>query len=405
MPFYVGNVMSAAQECTGIGEVDPSFIDPGFDGSVIEIIVQPDLKILAGGQFNNVATSTTARALCRLNADGTVDTSFTLRSTTNINGNVLAIALQSDGKIIIGGGFTTIDTVTVNRIARLNSDGTRDTTFNTGSNIGANGSCSSLAIQPDGKILVGGAFTTMRGVTQNGIARLNTDGSLDTTFNTGANPGTSLTGGGAAQGPRKIIVQPDGKILIGGDFASVRGVTQNGFARLETDGSLDTTFNTGTNPGVGGGTGVRDMILLDDGKIIIGGAWNALRGTLLQNISRDIGKLNADGTRDTSWPNPSNTDATTDIYALELQFDDKIFVGGLFNTMKGATVNDYCRLKSDGTLDTTYNVSPPTPGLTLPTGLGSFLNCSALQDDCQILIGGAFTQVRGTTRHYMARLI
>ena len=405
MPFYVGNVISRAGECTGIGVVDPTFIDPGFDSTVRKIIIQPDQKIIVGGSFNRVETTTVCHSIVRLNFDGTRDTSFLLRNNVGINGGVNALALQPDGKIIIGGGFTVVSGQTVNRICRLNADGTLDTTFNTGANRGANGGVFSLALQADGKVVVGGIFNTMRGVTQNGIARLNSDGSLDTGFNTGANPGMSLSGSGFADNTEVIIVQPDNKILVGGTFETVRGVVQNGYARLETDGSLDTGFNTGANPGVAG-LGVFAMQLRDDGKILVGGEWNALRGTILDNISRDIGRINSDGSRDTAWPLISNTATTTRVESILPQYDNKIFVGGFFEDMKGQTTNDYCRLLENGNIDTAYNVPPPAGiGLTAPTGLfATWVYDAALQDDCRILIGGVFTEVRGSTRHYMARL-
>ena len=101
----------------------------------------------------------------------------------NANDTVLSIALQSDGKFVIVGAFTTVGGVTRNRIARLNVDGTLDTSFNPDSNDTA----LAIAIQPDGKIIVGGFFTTVGGVTRNSIARLNSDGTVDTSFNPDVN--------------------------------------------------------------------------------------------------------------------------------------------------------------------------------------------------------------------------
>ena len=116
--------------------------------------------------------------------------------------------MQADGKILIGGGFTTIGGVTRNRIARLNADGTLDTGFNPNAERGVY----SIAVQADGKILIGGFFTTVGGVTRNRIARLNADGTLDTTFNPNANSYVN-----------SIAMQADGKILIGGDFTTIGG--------------------------------------------------------------------------------------------------------------------------------------------------------------------------------------
>ena len=159
-------------------------------------------------------TGTTPRnRIGRLNADGSLDASF----NPGANGAVFAMAVQPDGKILVGGVFTTLGgggtgTTTRNRIGRLNADGSLDTGFNPG----ANGTVCALAVQPDGKILVGGGFTTLRRRDRHDdaqhIGRLNADGSLDTSFNPGANDDVYA-----------VAVQPDGKILVGGDFTTLGG--------------------------------------------------------------------------------------------------------------------------------------------------------------------------------------
>lgn len=393
MPFYVGNVISRAAECGGTGLLDTSFIDPVVGGRVNAIAVQADNKIVIGGSFVTVGGVTQNR-IARLNYDGTLDTSFNTGANVGMSGTVNAIAIQADQKIVVGGSFTSARGVTQNRIARLNTDGSLDTGFNTGANVGFSATVNVIAIQGDQKIVVGGQFGLARNVTQNRIARLETDGSLDTGFNTGANIGLS----GEA---RSVVIQTDGKIVVGGDFETARGVTQNDICRLETDGSLDTGFNTGTNVGVAGGTGVYKLALQDDGKIILVGDWNSFRGTVLQNNSPEIARSNTDGTRDTTWstsPRPNNS-----VWTCELQFDGKLFTGGPFTTMRGVANTYFARLNGTGTLDTTYNVAPPTQGVTAAIP-GGYVYCSAIQDDCRILIGGDFTEVRGFTRTRLARL-
>jgi uncharacterized delta-60 repeat protein len=400
MPFYVGNVISRAGECGGTGLLDTSFIDPNINNRVECIEIQADNKIVIGGIFTTVGGST-QNFISRLNYDGTRDTTFNIASqgTIGASSTVRALAIQPDQKIIAGGSFLQMRGVTKNNIARLNTDGSLDTTFNIGANLGVTPSGGgqgvyAIAVQPDGKIVIGGLFTSARGVVQNNIARLNTDGSLDTTFNIGANVGTSGQ-------VRSVLIQPDGKIVIGGNFALARGVTQNDFARLETDGSLDTAFNVGVNPGVAGGLGVYDMALQPDGKIVLVGDWNSFRGTTLQSNSPEIARSNTDGTRDTTWATgqrPNNS-----VLCCELQYDGKVFTGGLFTTMRGVSNTYFARLQTNGTLDATYNVAPPAQGVTAAVP-GGYVYCSALQDDCRILIGGAFTEVRGFTRTRLARL-
>ena len=169
--------------------------------------------------------------IVRLNSDGTRDTGFSANTSTgfNVNGYVYSLAIQSDGKIIAGGTFTSLNGATVNGIVRLNSDGTRDTTFTTNTGSGLSNAASypvnSIAIQSDGKILIGGAFTTFNGTTVNGIVRLNSDGTRDTTF-------TTNIGTGFNDAIQSIVIQSDGKIVIGGFFSAFNGINRSRLARI-----------------------------------------------------------------------------------------------------------------------------------------------------------------------------
>src|SRR5262249_54201995 len=154
-----------------------------------------------------------------------------------------SVAVQSDGRVLIGGDFTTVYVngephQPQNRIARLNADGTLDATFNVG--LGADDAVFSVVLQTDGTILLGGWFTSINGITRNGIARLNPDGSLDTTFNP--------NGGARGVYPfvSSIAAKYDGKVVVRGAFAAMNGVGRNGIARLYVNGTLDPTFNPGS---------------------------------------------------------------------------------------------------------------------------------------------------------------
>jgi uncharacterized delta-60 repeat protein len=168
-------------------------------------------------QFSTIGGQTRNR-IARLNADGTLDTTF----NPNANNYVYSIATQSDGKILVGGLFTSIGGQTRNKIARLNTDGTADSTFDPN----ADSIVFSIATQSDGKILVGGIFTNIGGQTRNRIARLNADGTLDSTFDPNADNGVY-----------SIAIQSDGKILVGGAFTSIGigGQPRNYIARLTND--------------------------------------------------------------------------------------------------------------------------------------------------------------------------
>src|SRR6185369_1741156 len=138
-------------------------------------------------------------------------------------------------------------------IARLNADGSLDNSFNPAA--GTSG-VSSFALQPDGKVLIGVGSYVVNGTNRYGVARLNANGSLDSSFN----PGT-----GADVSVHCIAVQPDGKVIIGGDFTIVNGPNRNRIARLNADGSLDSTFN----PGTAADAVVRSLALQSDANVLV----------------------------------------------------------------------------------------------------------------------------------------
>jgi uncharacterized delta-60 repeat protein len=194
--------------------------------------IQSDGKIIIGGWFTSY-DGTTRNDIARLNSDGTLDGTFNLNLGTALyESGVYTTSIQSDGKIIIGGfWYADIEIIAINGIARLNADGTLDGTFNPGS--GANNYVRTTAIQSDGKIIIGGQFTSYNGVARNRIARLNADGTLDGTFN----PGT-----GTNDDVRTSSIQSDGKIIIGGDFTSYDGTGRNRIARINVNAPLNTTI-------------------------------------------------------------------------------------------------------------------------------------------------------------------
>ena len=256
--------------------VDGGF-DPGANQIVNTIAVQPDGKTVVGGNFTGLggATGTTVRnRIGRLNVDGTVD-SF----NPGTNGPVHAVAVQPDGKILAGGNFTAVGggtgTATArSHIARFNADGTVDTSFDPGANLNVY----ALAVQSDGKILVGGNFSRLGGggvgiTTRIGIGRLNADGSVDTAFDPGA---SKIPSPGAPPRSTPSLLQPDGKILVGGYFNGLGGGTgttaRNFLGRLLADGTVDSF-----NPGVTSISGVNALALQADGKILVGGTFTRAR--------------------------------------------------------------------------------------------------------------------------------
>jgi uncharacterized delta-60 repeat protein len=355
------------------GANDPTF-NPGTGANdlVRRISIQSDGKIIIVGYFTTY-NGTTINRIARLNTDGSLDATFNMG--TGANGAVLTSAIQSDGKIIIGGAFTTYNGTAINRIARLNTNGSLDATFTVGT--GVNNFLQTIAIQSDGKIIIGGAFFTYNGTARNKIARLNADGSLDATFN----PGT-----GANDWILATTIQSDGKIIIGGDFNTYNGAASNHIARLNADGSLDAAFYVGS----GADGTVWNTSIQSDGKIIIGGIYTMYNGIARNRIAR----LNADGSLDATFD--PGTGANNDITATAIQSDGKIIIGGGFITYNGTARNYIARLNTDGSLDVIFD-----PG----TGANAGIAATAIQSDGKIIIGGYFTIYNGIARNGIARIL
>ena len=251
-------------------------IGTGFNNYVNSISLQQDGKILVGGQFTTF-NGVPQNYLIRLNPDGTKDTSFDIG--TGFSYWVSRITLQPDGKIIVSGHFSSFNDAQQNRLIRLNSNGTKDTSLNIGT--GFNSSVNSISLQQDGKILVGGQFTTFNGTPQNRLIRLNSDGTKDTSFDIGT---------GFNNYVNSISPQPDGKIIVGGFFTTFNDVPQKYLIRLNSDGTKDTSFDIGT----GFGYYVYFTSTQPDGKILVGGQFTTFNDAQQNRLIR----LNSDGTRD-----------------------------------------------------------------------------------------------------------
>jgi uncharacterized delta-60 repeat protein len=318
---------------TGFGTLE-FFINPPL---VLSIAVQEDQKIVVGGRFTT-HNGVTSDNIARLNSDGTRDTAFTTAIGTGFNNRVATLAIQPDGKILVGGTFTTQNSLGSNRIARLNSDGTSDASFRTAIGTGFNSAVNAVALQADGKIVVGGIFSTFNGVTSNRIARLNSDGTRDTDFTTAIGTGFNNT-------VNAVALQADGKIVVGGTFTTHGGVTSNRIARLNADGTRDTAFTTAIGTGFGGlvDPSVTSLAIQPDGKIVVGGRFTTFNAVTVNNIVR----LNSDGTRDTTFTNNTGVGTNGDINDIAIQDDKKILIGGFFTTFNGIYQPRIARIGGD----------------------------------------------------------
>lgn len=389
----------------------------GFNDPVYAVGLQSDGKIIIGGEFTSY-NGTLQNSIVRLNADGTNDTTFNIGS--GFNNGVMTMVIQQDNKIIIGGYFTSYKGVTENRIIRINANGNKDNVFN--NTVGFNETVISIALQSNGKMIVVGSFTSYKGVDEKRIIRLNVDGTKDTSFNTTTGFNDSVL---------SLAIQSDDKVIVGGGFTTYKNITENKIIRLNTDGTKDATFNTGTgfnsavstiaiqsdgkmtlaghfttykeapairvihlnNDGTkdegGFNNSISSVTPQPDGKIIVGGNFTAYKGIIENHILR----LNPDATKDASFNAGSGFDAS--VYTTTLQNDGKIIVGGYFTAYKGITENRIVRLNPDGTKDTSFNIG---------TGFNNSVKTAVVQPDGKILVGGSFTSYNGLTQNDIIRL-
>lgn len=319
------------------GEHDISYLSSGvgFDNSVLSILPLPNQKIIVGGNFNKFNGKSIPKLTCLL-ADGSTDESFN-SGNSGINNFVKTAVLQEDGKIVIGGNFTKYNDILSNRIVRILSNGEIDTSFNSGD--GFSGQVYKIAVQSDQKIIVAGAFAKYNGSTLNAnkIARLLPDGTKDGDFNTGS---------GADGIVESIVLQPDGKIILGGHFKNFNGQSFSGIVRLNSDGSIDQSFNVGD----GFDKYVYAMALQSDQKIIVGGSFLTFDGISKKRIVR----LNTDGSLDATFESGTGF-SKGDVRSILVQPDGRILIGGAFSgTYKNITTSRLIRLMPSGAFDSSF---------------------------------------------------
>jgi uncharacterized delta-60 repeat protein len=350
------------------GSLDTSFIPQTEEYSGISsIALQSDGKVLIGGVSNSGQTRT---GIVRLNSNGSLDTSFNPVTAEN-NFYTFSIVLQPDDKILVGGWD---NTGAKNYLTRLNPDGSTDSFFNIGS--GANDIVRSISLQPDGKILVVGDFTVFNDQFVNYIVRLNADGSIDNSFNSGAGADNKIS---------SITILKKGKIIIRGLFYKYNGVSRNSIARLNNDGSLDASFN----PEITIKDFIYSNVVEDNNEKLIFGAYFSINGISKQRVIR----FNTDGTLDSSLESSNKTD--TPIYALSLQNNNKILIGGDFTKYNETPRKSFARLNSDGSLDTSFDVG---------TGANSTISSIISINDKSIFIAGGFSNYNGIKIYSIAKI-
>lgn len=370
------------------GSFDPTFDpNPGYpsgqgfpDNSVYirGLFIQSDDRIVIFGSASHPYWG----IISRFESSGPRDSTFASPAFDDygVVPQILAVAQQTNGKLIVGGSFHSVDGAVANNVARLGLDGARDNTI-AAEAAGPNAlSVNSLLVRPaDNKILIGGNFSTYGGASRNNLAWTNADGSVD-----GLLAGLS---GVRYLNPTiyAVAVQTDGKILVGGVFSALNGLPQYNLVRLNPDSTVDSSFG----PNLGTHGSVRAIRVQPDGKIVIAGNFIAINGAVVGRIAR----LNSDGTIDQSFD--TGTGANGILHALALDAAGNIYAGGSFSHFNDLYVPRLVKLGPNGALNGSFyfygnSSSDVVYAITAPDATG------------RLVVGGQF-RLSGQTRN-LARL-
>ena len=369
--------LTVLREPRNPGSADIDFYPPMITGGDVRTItLQDDGKVLIGGSFTNL-NGLFVNRLVRLNADGSPDTNYVPGRFGN--GEIKAVVVQPDGYVVFAGSFTSFSGSAVNRIGRVSPNGYQDVNFAPmfGASIGygTDGTINSVVLEPNGEITIGGFFGHVNGIPRSGVARYLSDGYLDSTYQPASVPGAVTA----------LARQHDDKLVIIGSFTSVGEFARARIARLNADGSVDTTFD----PGEGVTITPNALALTKDGKILIGGAFTTVNGLPRNRIVR----LNSDGSVDSTFDPGAGPNVS--VWSIFAQNDGKVLIGGTFQSVNHVSRNHIARLNADGSLDTSFD-----PG----QGADNTVLAIAVDDRGKIFIGGSFTQYNGLPRAHIARI-
>ena len=363
-----------------------SNLGTGPNASIIDARVQPDGKILVVGDFTTW-NGVSVNRIVRLNTNLTMDTTFATNIGTGANSRISRVVIDvvDNNKIVILGSFNAWNGTAVNYMVRLNSNGTRDTSFTVPSGVitSPNGDLylMDMAVSADSSIFLVAYDPSYYGY----VIRLNSDGTKNTTFatNTGTPSQFSF--------PLKIAIHPfDGRILIGGNiFSQWYGVASSSIVCLNYDGTRNTSFTA--NIGAGPNSVVNDIKVQQDGKILVSGSFTQWNGVVVNYMVR----LNSNGTRDTSFTSgleqlSSGFNAVSSIIP---QPDGKIMTIIAYvpdDPEISGTYSSMSRLNSNGTIDSSF-----------PANNGNNSSAARIQSDGKILVYGFFSKWNGS---YMNRI-
>jgi uncharacterized delta-60 repeat protein len=342
-------------------------LDSGFapnpNGAVRAIAIQPsDGKIIIGGDFTSV-NSTTRQRLARLGTNGSLE-SF----NPSFNDSVRAVVVQSGGQIVVGGSFTNVNGYSKKYLARLDSDGTLESSYPYDGE--PNGPVHSLALHPGGKVLAAGEFTQIGSASQYYVARFNADSTLDSSFNPTVNAPVY-----------SVALNSSTNVAIGGSFSSIGAYTRTYVAVLDSDGSVNQTFA----PTPGPNAPVYSVHISDSTNVAIAGGF-----TTVNNVTRGrFARLSPSGTLLTQ-----GTGLNSEAY-VTVSYDGGFLVGGHFWTAGPFTREKIVWFNSSGDVD---------QGVDFGSVSGSWVRAIAIEAG-RIIMGGSFGAVQTNTRDNLARFL
>ena len=346
------------------GSEDGTFQPPQFNSSIESISLDPNTGLaVVGGAFSQVYNATTnsyasVAGVARLAANGQLDPSFMAAALSAPNTNsfaVNAVAVQSDSKVIVGGNFILNDAVPHQGIARLLSNGQPDVAdqSNLGTGVDSSGGeVFALAIQPDGRILVGGDFTSFNGAAASGLIRLNADLTRDESFV----PDPTVVG--YAGDVNKIVVQPDGAILISNQGSRPYRLTSSGTldASFDPSGVLAATGADGFDTVTGG------LALQPNGQVLAVLDFVTSPPNAPYTFAASVVRLNGNGTLDTTFDYSakiaaSDPSETPSVDGILPQPAGTVAIAGDFVSVGGQPRTAVARLQPNGLLDGSFDTT------------------------------------------------
>ncbi|MBO2010469.1 T9SS type A sorting domain-containing protein [Siccationidurans soli] len=364
--------------------------DAGFDagtgswqaGGLNHVLAQPDGKLLVVGTFNVQLNGITVRNLLRLDVDGTLDTSFQTALGTGLNAAVNFVALQPDGKILVAGNFSQVDGLPRQGVARLLASGAPDASFT--SPIPSNTTARALAVQPDGKVLVGGDANSAGGWLP--LMRLLPSGVVDTGFQASAAFNFSSN---SAFAPA-LLVQPDGNILVYTKASAYTGPSVGELVRLLPDGSLDPSFSNTARADAS--AFISSVQLLANGQLLVSATQSRYAST--GGLRTGVALLQANGAIDSGFAPSLLTPAQ--VYDVVRLANGSYLAGGDFTEIDGQPIAYLAYLSANGV---------PDAALSAPMAPDNAVNSLLVQADGKVLVGGFFGRIAGSSRASVARLL